>query len=435
MRDWVDNSAYGRALGVRLLEATDTSARLPSPSQEANANPGGALHGGCAASLGLIGGNVVARAALGEAKAPFHTAAYQVSYLAAAIGEDVAATTRLSRKGKTLCFTETTVTTPDGKPIAQISTVVRGREGTPAPTLPPARGDDGAADPVGAGNSSGHPEQAFRAASSNPSRCRPSALSSPGAPTNEPDRYGKETRNSSIRGSIRPVARGAERVSDRTIRVDRAPPVIHHTMRAAQAKPQVSDPDEFSAPTCDLTGRQRDQLDWIAQTDPRLWRAYLRKEGLRYVFAVKGNDGKIALDRWTSWARRSGSPRSFSCNAGSARTETRSTSHSIPAYLKDSSNQRTPRSDSLPASRSGSTATSHSSRSRCSRSAHIHPNYPAAIDPRKWQESPITATLTREFDRRFLTRPVGAPDHIQRRAQLTSAISLALTLTRRGSQA
>jgi hypothetical protein len=36
--------------------------------------------------------------------------------------------------------------------------------------------------PVGAGNSSGHPEQAFRAASSDPSRCRPSALSSPGSP-------------------------------------------------------------------------------------------------------------------------------------------------------------------------------------------------------------------------------------------------------------
>jgi hypothetical protein len=33
------------------------------------------------------------------------------------------------------------------------------------------------------------------------------------------------------------------------IRVDRAAPVIHHTMRAARAKPQVSDPDEFSAPT------------------------------------------------------------------------------------------------------------------------------------------------------------------------------------------
>ena len=58
----------------------------------------------------------------------------------------------------------------------------------------------------------------------------------------------------------------------------------------------------------DLTSRQRAQLDWIAKTDPRLWRAYLLKEGLRYVFAVKGNDGKIALDQWASWARRSRIP-------------------------------------------------------------------------------------------------------------------------------
>jgi transposase len=58
----------------------------------------------------------------------------------------------------------------------------------------------------------------------------------------------------------------------------------------------------------DLTGRQRRQLDWIAKTDPRLWRAYLLKEGLRYVFAVKGEEGKQALDRWASWARRSRMP-------------------------------------------------------------------------------------------------------------------------------
>ena len=58
----------------------------------------------------------------------------------------------------------------------------------------------------------------------------------------------------------------------------------------------------------DLTRRQRHQLDWIAKTDPRLWRAYLLKEGLRYVFAVKGEEGKIALDHWTSWARRSRMP-------------------------------------------------------------------------------------------------------------------------------
>ncbi len=58
----------------------------------------------------------------------------------------------------------------------------------------------------------------------------------------------------------------------------------------------------------DLNGRQRHQLDWIAKTDPRLWRAYLLKEGLRYVFAVKGEEGKEALDRWLSWARRSQLP-------------------------------------------------------------------------------------------------------------------------------
>jgi transposase len=57
-----------------------------------------------------------------------------------------------------------------------------------------------------------------------------------------------------------------------------------------------------------LTARQQHQLDWIAKTDTRLWRAYLLKEGLRYAFAVKGNEGKTALDRWTTWARRSRLP-------------------------------------------------------------------------------------------------------------------------------
>jgi transposase len=57
-----------------------------------------------------------------------------------------------------------------------------------------------------------------------------------------------------------------------------------------------------------LTDRQQIELDWIAKTDPRLWRAYLLKEGLRYVFAVKGEAGRDALDQWLSWARRSRLP-------------------------------------------------------------------------------------------------------------------------------
>ena len=36
-----------------------------------------------------------------------------------------------------------------------------------------------------------------------------------------------------------------------------------------------------------------------------MWRAYHLKEGLRYVFAVKGEEGKEALDCWLAWASRS----------------------------------------------------------------------------------------------------------------------------------
>jgi transposase len=57
-----------------------------------------------------------------------------------------------------------------------------------------------------------------------------------------------------------------------------------------------------------LTDQQRHQLTWIAKTDPRLGRAYLLKEGLRYAFAVKGDEGKTALDHWIQWARRSRIP-------------------------------------------------------------------------------------------------------------------------------
>jgi transposase len=52
----------------------------------------------------------------------------------------------------------------------------------------------------------------------------------------------------------------------------------------------------------DLTDGQQDKLDWIAKTSPKLHRAYLLKEGLRYVFKAKGEIGKQALKRWLFWA-------------------------------------------------------------------------------------------------------------------------------------
>ena len=146
-RDWVETSTYGAGLGVQLKEATAESATLLMPFREANSNPGDALHGGCAASLGLIGGQVVARTALGDGFTSFHTAACHVSYLAAAIGDDVTATTTLLRRGNEMCFAETTVATTEGKPISHITTLERGRSGDEPVEGPFTVGDGGGSDP------------------------------------------------------------------------------------------------------------------------------------------------------------------------------------------------------------------------------------------------------------------------------------------------
>ena len=53
-----------------------------------------------------------------------------------------------------------------------------------------------------------------------------------------------------------------------------------------------------------LTDRQQAKLAWVAKVNHQLFRAYLLKEQLREVFALKGAEGKQLLDRWLSWARR-----------------------------------------------------------------------------------------------------------------------------------
>ena len=95
------------------------------------------------------------------------------------------------------------------------------------------------------------------------------------------------------------AAAGRNRTPPARPQRNRSTGVAQHSKRARYAL--WKNPD-------DLTERQRHELDWIAKTDPRLWRAYLLKEGLRYVFAVRGDDAKQALRRWLAWARRSQLP-------------------------------------------------------------------------------------------------------------------------------
>ena len=53
-----------------------------------------------------------------------------------------------------------------------------------------------------------------------------------------------------------------------------------------------------------LSENQQVKLAWIAATDPRLYRAYLLKEGLRTIFAMPHHDAVEALEKWIGWARR-----------------------------------------------------------------------------------------------------------------------------------
>lgn len=53
-----------------------------------------------------------------------------------------------------------------------------------------------------------------------------------------------------------------------------------------------------------LTERQQQKLAWIATADPRLYRGYQLKEGLRLIFRLPHEEAVEELDGWLKWARR-----------------------------------------------------------------------------------------------------------------------------------
>ena len=93
----------------------------------------------------------------------------------------------------------------------------------------------------------------------------------------------------------------------------------------------------------DLTNKQAAKLAWVAKVNHRLYRAYLLKEQLRQVFALKGEDGKRLLDHWLAWARRCRIPLSSTWPSGSPSTASRSTPASSTGCPTGWSRARTPR--------------------------------------------------------------------------------------------
>ncbi|MCG8589627.1 MAG: PaaI family thioesterase [Proteobacteria bacterium] len=146
IRSWLEASPYGAGLGVEARAVSEQRVHLALPFQHSNSNGDKALHGGVVASMIDLAGQAVARAALGAESAPWHTAAIQVAYLAAALGEAIEAEATLLRRGKELAFASVSVRTEDGKPVAQGLVSVRGRFAAALSPPPEALGDDGAED-------------------------------------------------------------------------------------------------------------------------------------------------------------------------------------------------------------------------------------------------------------------------------------------------
>jgi uncharacterized protein (TIGR00369 family) len=147
VRGWIERSPYSAALGAKLELLAEGRARLRLPFAEANSNGDGVMHGGCAASLSALGAQAVTRASLGDDSGPWHVAALQVNYLAAAKQQGVVAEARLLREGKALCFAEVDVAGEDGRAVAHATAVVHGRCGAGAPELARSAGDHGESDP------------------------------------------------------------------------------------------------------------------------------------------------------------------------------------------------------------------------------------------------------------------------------------------------
>ncbi len=136
IEEWIARSRYCRALGIGCDNVSRERCVLRLPYHEANANVGGVLHGGVAASLSACAGQVVARAALGPSSGPWHTADLQINYLAAASAEPLIAEGRLLRNGKDLCYAAIEISGQEGRPIASAIALVRGRFGAAAAAMP-----------------------------------------------------------------------------------------------------------------------------------------------------------------------------------------------------------------------------------------------------------------------------------------------------------
>jgi uncharacterized protein (TIGR00369 family) len=126
IRAFIPASPLVNHLGIRLLEIGQDRAQLILPYDERLATMGDVVHGGAIAALIDTAGMAATWADDAEPESlRGSTITMNVDYVDAARGKDLLATAVVVRRGRTMCFSDVTVTEPDGRVVAKGSVVQR----------------------------------------------------------------------------------------------------------------------------------------------------------------------------------------------------------------------------------------------------------------------------------------------------------------------
>jgi uncharacterized protein (TIGR00369 family) len=127
MREFVPASPLVRHLGIELRSLERDRAELVLPFDERLVTLADVVHGGAIASLIDTAGMAATWADpdVEPERLAGATVSMNVDYIAAARGQDLRAVASVVRRGRSLCFTEVTVSEPDGRVVARGSVVQR----------------------------------------------------------------------------------------------------------------------------------------------------------------------------------------------------------------------------------------------------------------------------------------------------------------------
>lgn len=126
MQAFVPASPLVQHLGIRLRELSADRAELELPFDERLATMANVVHGGAIASVIDTAGMAATWSDdVRPQSLDGSTVSMNVDFIAAARGKDLLATAVVVKRGRSLCFTEVTVTEPDGRLVAKGSVVQR----------------------------------------------------------------------------------------------------------------------------------------------------------------------------------------------------------------------------------------------------------------------------------------------------------------------